>query len=402
MKPSLYRLALVLGLITAIGPFAIDAYLPALPAIGESLGAAPGAVQMTLTAFFLSLGFGQLVYGPAADMYGRKAPLYFGLAMFVAFSVGCALATSVEVLIVCRFFQGLGACAGMVVPRAIVRDLHTGTDAARLMSMLMLVVSISPILAPLTGGFIVAGFGWRGVFWFVFIAALLALGLLHFGLKETREHHARASSTVKSAFAAYWTLLQDRHFMGLTMTGSFGVASFFSYLSNSSFIFINHYHFSPQMFGVFFGINAFAFFAAAQGAAALIGRFGMSNVIRAAALGYCLCMITVTAIFLAGVDSVAVLVGFLFTGFGFLGLVIPTTAVMALEEQGHVAGTASALLGTLQFGTGSVVMSLVAPFGNATPVPMVLAIAVVSIISTLLAFITLHGAAPLVGQEEPN
>ncbi len=376
MKPSLYRLALVLGLITAIGPFAIDAYLPALPAIGESLGAAPGAVQMTLTAFFLSLGFGQLVYGPAADMYGRKAPLYFGLAMFVAFSVGCALATSVEVLIVCRFFQGLGACAGMVVPRAIVRDLHTGTDAARLMSMLMLVVSISPILAPLTGGFIVAGFGWRGVFWFVFIAALLALGLLHFGLKETREHHARASSTVKSAFAAYWTLLQDRHFMGLTMTGSFGVASFFSYLSNSSFIFINHYHFSPQMFGVFFGINAFAFFAAAQGA--------------------------VTAIFLAGVDSVAVLVGFLFTGFGFLGLVIPTTAVMALEEQGHVAGTASALLGTLQFGTGSVVMSLVAPFGNATPVPMVLAIAVVSIISTLLAFITLHGAAPLVGQEEPN
>jgi DHA1 family bicyclomycin/chloramphenicol resistance-like MFS transporter len=376
LKPSLYRLALVLGLITAIGPFAIDAYLPALPAIGESLGAAPGAVQMTLTAFFLSLGFGQLVYGPAADMYGRKAPLYFGLAMFVAFSVGCALATSVEVLIVCRFFQGLGACAGMVVPRAIVRDLHTGTDAARLMSMLMLVVSISPILAPLTGGFIVAGFGWRGVFWFVFIAALLALGLLHFGLKETREHHARASSTVKSAFAAYWTLLQDRHFMGLTMTGSFGVASFFSYLSNSSFIFINHYHFSPQMFGVFFGINAFAFFAAAQGA--------------------------VTAIFLAGVDSVAVLVGFLFTGFGFLGLVIPTTAVMALEEQGHVAGTASALLGTLQFGTGSVVMSLVAPFGNATPVPMVLAIAVVSIISTLLAFITLHGAAPLVGQEEPN
>ena len=391
MKHGLLRLAVVLGLITAIGPFAIDAYLPALPAIGSALSASPGAVQMTLTAFFLSLGFGQLIYGPAADMLGRKAPLYFGLILFIGFSIGCALATSVEMLIICRFFQGLGACAGMVVPRAIVRDLHTGSDATRLMSMLMLVVSVSPILAPLTGGFIVAGFGWRGVFWFVLIAALLGLGLLHFGLKETRETHERASSTVGSAFSAYLALLKDRHFMGLTMTGSFGVASFFSYLSNSSFIFINHYHFSPQMFGVFFGINAFAFFAAAQGAAALIGHFGMSNVIRGAALGYCGCMLSVTAIFLAGVDNVAVLVGFLFTGFGFLGLVIPTTAVMALEEQGHVAGTASALLGTLQFSTGSVVMALVAPFGNATPIPMVSAIAVVSIISTVLALITLRG-----------
>jgi DHA1 family bicyclomycin/chloramphenicol resistance-like MFS transporter len=393
LKSGQLQLAVVLGLVTAVGPFAIDAYLPALPAIGQALAASPSAVQMTLTAFFLTLGFGQLAYGPAADMLARKAPLYFGLALFVLSSVGCALSQSVATLIVFRLLQGLGACAGMVVPRAIVRDIYTGADAARLMSMLMLLVSISPILAPLTGGLIVAGFGWRGVFWFVFAAALLGLLLLHFALQETRAHHERASSTVSGAFASYGQLFKDRHFIGLTMTGSFGVASFFSYLSNSSFVFINHYHYSPQIFGVFFGLNAFAFFAAAQGAAWLIGRFGMARVIRFAAAGYCLAMVMVAALFLVGVDSVVVLVSFLFTGFGCLGLVIPTTSVMALEEQGHVAGTASALLGTLQFATGAVIMSLIAPSESGTPIPMLITIAAVSVLTLVLALITLHGTA---------
>ena len=149
MKTSFFGTALVLGLLSAIGPFAIDMYLPALPSIGQSLGASMGAVQASLMAFFISLGVGQIIYGPVSDMLGRKKPLYFGLVLFALGSVGCALAPDIETLVVLRFIQGLGACAGMVIPRAVVRDLHTGHDAARLMSLLMLVFSVSPILAPL-------------------------------------------------------------------------------------------------------------------------------------------------------------------------------------------------------------------------------------------------------------
>ena len=167
MTPKFLRTAVVLGLLSAIGPFAIDMYLPALPSIGEDLGAGTAAVQMSLLVFFLSMGLGQIVVGPVSDMVGRKPPLYLGLALFAVGGIGSALAPTIEWLIAFRFIQGLGACAGMVVPRAIVRDLHTGTEAARLMSLLMLVFSVSPILAPLTGSLVIEGFGWRAVFWVV-------------------------------------------------------------------------------------------------------------------------------------------------------------------------------------------------------------------------------------------
>ncbi len=186
MQPGFLRNAVILGLLSAIGPFAIDMYLPALPSIGADLGAEAFPVQMSLLIFFLSMGFGQLAVGPLSDMYGRKAPLYAGLAVFAIGSVGSALAPTIESLIAFRFLQGLGASAGMVVPRAVVRDLHTGTQAARLMSLLMLVFSISPILAPLTGSLIIDAAGWRWVFWAVLIAAAIATVLLAFGLKETR------------------------------------------------------------------------------------------------------------------------------------------------------------------------------------------------------------------------
>ena len=172
------KMALILGLLSAIGPFAIDMYLPALPDIGASLGASVGAVQWSLTAFFLALGAGQLFYGPISDMVGRKPPLYFGLGLFTVASVGCALASDIETLVALRFVQGLGAAAGMAIPRAVVRDLHTGTDAARLMSLLILVFSVSPILAPLAGSGVIALTGWRGVFWVVAVAAVAGLALV--------------------------------------------------------------------------------------------------------------------------------------------------------------------------------------------------------------------------------
>ncbi|RZI77290.1 MAG: Bcr/CflA family efflux MFS transporter, partial [Variovorax sp.] len=257
-------MALLLGLLSAIGPFAIDMYLPALPEIGQSLGAGIGAVQMSLTVFFLSLGVGQLLYGPVSDMVGRKPPLYFGLALFAAASVGCALATDVQTLILLRFVQGLGAAAGMAIPRAVVRDLHTGTDAARLMSLLMLVFSVSPILAPLAGSAVIALTGWRGVFWAVMVAAIAGLVMMFTSLQETRLPAQRRDSGLRSALAGYWLLLRDRHYLGLVFIGAFAMAGFFTYLANSSFVLIDHYGLSPTMYSVAFGVNAAAFFAAAQ------------------------------------------------------------------------------------------------------------------------------------------
>src|ERR1700719_759950 len=236
------RIAIVLGLLSAIGPFAIDMYLPALPSIGKDLTADPATVQMTLLAFFVAMGIGQIVVGPISDMIGRKGPMYLGLGFFVLGSIGSALAPGIHWLIVFRLIQGFGACPGMVVPRAVVRDLHTGIEAARLMSLLMLVFSVSPILAPLTGSFFIQWFGWRAGFWVVTVAAVLAAILLATSLKETRPVEDRAGSSFNSALTGYFFLLRERNFLGLTFIGSFRISSFFVYLSSSSFILINHYN----------------------------------------------------------------------------------------------------------------------------------------------------------------
>jgi DHA1 family bicyclomycin/chloramphenicol resistance-like MFS transporter len=393
METRFLRNAITLGLISAIGPFAIDMYLPALPDIGRNLHADTGAVQMSLTVFFIALSLGQSVYGPLSDMIGRKAPLYLGLALFSISSVGCALAPSVGVLIAFRFLQGIGACAGMVIPRAIVRDLHTGVDATRLMSLLMLVFSISPILAPLTGSFVIQLGGWRAVFWTVLIAAVVGWAILG-TLSETRPPAERSESSIRGAVAAYGLLLRDRHFLGLAFIGAFGISSFFVYLSNSPFVLIEHYHLSPRLYSVYFSANAASFFALAQLTGWLAARFGLRRLVRGAVIVYATMMLALLAAFAAGIDSLYVLAAFLFVGYGFLGLVIPTTAVLALEEYGEIAGTASALMGTIQFVTGAVIMLFVGSFLNGTALPMVAGIAGCAAVALVLTQTTLRSSAP--------
>ncbi|MET0332018.1 MAG: multidrug effflux MFS transporter [Dyella sp.] len=385
--------ALVLGLLSAIGPFAIDMYLPALPSIQHSLKADVRLVQMSLMAFFISLGLGQLIYGPVSDMVGRKPPLYFGLVLFALGSIGCALAPSIHALIICRFIQGLGACAGTVVPRAVVRDMHTGPDAARLMAMLMLVFSVSPVLAPLTGSLVIAFASWRGIFYVITGAALLGLLLVKLVLKETRPPEARLDSGLASALRGYAILLKDPHVMGLIFIGSFGVSSFFVYLANSSFVLIGHYGLTPAQYSMAFSINAIAFIGAAQFTGRLGGRFGLKNLVRVAVTGFAASMLLLALLFSAGMQQLPVMMSLLFVGYGFLGLVIPTTAVLTLEEHGRIAGTASALMGTLQFVTGAVVIALVGLFVDGTALPMLLGIAAVALIAFVLAQLTLRPRA---------
>jgi DHA1 family bicyclomycin/chloramphenicol resistance-like MFS transporter len=392
MKSNFFRLALVLGLLQAIGPFAIDMYLPALPSIGQSLHADVAHVQLSLLTFFLAFSVSQLAYGPAADMFGRKAPLYFGIGLFVLASIGCALAPNIETLVVFRFIQGFGGGAGMVVPRAIVRDLHTGNDAARLMSLLMLVFSVSPILSPLLGSFVIDAAGWRAIFWFVTVAGLLGLVLLATTLKETQPVEKRANSSMRSAFVGYWKLLRDRHFLGLVFIGAFGMAAFFVYLANSSFILINHYGLTPRQYSLCFSVNAAAFIGVAQGTGWLTARFGLKRVVKVAVAGFAASMVVLLAVFMAGVDRLDAMAAILFVGYGFLGLVVPTTSVLALEEHGEHAGTASALMGTLQFVTGVVIMGGVGLFvDGTTAMPMVAGIALCACTALALTVGTLGG-----------
>lgn len=393
MGKSYLREGIILGLLSAIGPFAIDMYLPALPSIGQSLHADAATVQMSLTVFFIAVGGGQLIYGPLSDMYGRKLPLYVGLALFCVGSVACALAPNAELFLLGRFVQGLGACGGMVIPRAVVRDLHSGVEATRLMSLLMLVFSISPLLAPLTGSFVIQAAGWRGVFWMVLGAAVIGFGILT-TLKESRPQAARASSSLMSAFHSYRKLLGDRHFIGTVLIGTCGMASFFLYLSNSPYVMIEHYHLSPRGFSLLFSVNAASFFVAAQFNATLAARIGLKKLVRRASTGFALAMVLLLSLFAAGVDHLVVMVFLLCCAYACLGMTVPTSSILALEEHGAIAGTASSLIGTLQFGLGSVVMAFSGSFANGAPLPMIAGITLCAVLCMGFARVTLrHSSA---------
>ncbi|PWV96169.1 DHA1 family bicyclomycin/chloramphenicol resistance-like MFS transporter [Phyllobacterium myrsinacearum] len=389
MTTSFFRTALILGLLSAIGPFAIDMYLPALPSIGKDLSAENNVVQMSLLAFFISFAIFQLIYGPLSDMWGRKAPLYMGIGLFALASVGCALSNDIETLIAFRFLQGIGGAAGMVIPRAIVRDMHTGVQAARLMSLLMLVFSISPILAPLTGSAVISFYGWRGVFWAVTIAAFIGLILLSTQLKETRPKAARVESSLGSAMAAYRLLLSDRNFLTLTFIGGLGISSFLVYLANSPFVLIDHYGLTPTQYSIAFSINAVSFFTVSQLTGWLGDRFGLVRVMRMALTAFSFTMAAMVVVMALGFNQLPVLATFLFIGYGFLGLVIPTTAVLALEDHGEIAGTASALMGTLHFVTAAVAMVIAGLFFDGTALPMAAGIGLCAVAAFILTQVTI-------------
>ncbi len=385
MKSELLKMGLVLGSLSWIGPFAIDMYLPAMPIIAENLNASVSASQATLMAFFLSFGITQLFYGPAADTFGRKRPLYFGLVVFACASLGCAFATSVEMLIGMRFVQGVGAAAVMSIPRAVIRDRYTGNEATRLMATIMLVVSVAPMLAPLLGSAVIVPFGWRAVFVVVASASGIALLVTRFGLKETLAPENRAAFRFGHMLRSFGILFRDGHFMGLTLIGSMGMGSFFVFLATSSFLYMEYYGLSSFQYSLAFALNALGFFIATQVAANLEARFGVINVIKVAVSGFCAGGCTLFVLVMFGLDQFPLLVAVLFCTYACLGLVIPTSMVLSLENHGPIAGTAAALGGTLQMVIGAIAIALIGLVFNNTPVPLAGAIALCGIGSLLLS-----------------
>ncbi|WP_037279511.1 multidrug effflux MFS transporter [Rubellimicrobium mesophilum] len=371
MHSSLFRTALVLGLLSAIGPFSIDMYLPALPQIAEGLGVTETDVQMTITLYFLAFGVSQFLWGPMADAYGRKLPLILGILIFAVGAVGCALAPTIGWLVAARFVQGIGGAAVGVVPRAIVRDRYTGLEATRLMAMVMLVISVSPMLAPLAGSLVLQFGGWRLVFVVLLLVAAMSLLVTLFALPETLARKDRVPVNLRSMASGCRRLLGSVGFMGLTMVGAFGFGSFFVFIASASFVYTETFGLSPTQFSLAFALNALGFFAASQAAAPLGFRFGMVRMMRIALWGFAAATVAMLVLTLAGTGTLPVLMACLFVGNAFLGLVMPVTFVMALEEHGDIAGLASSLGGTLQMVTGSVLVAATAPFFDGTALPMV-------------------------------
>lgn len=401
MSRRIAHLALLLGLITAIGPFAIDSYLPALPTLGASLRASPAAVQMSLTVFFIVIGVCQLFYGPISDVFGRKPPIYAGLVIFAVGSVGCALAPTIEVLIAFRAVQAFGACAGMVVPRAIVRDLYTGHEAARLMSLLMLVMSVSPILAPLAGSLVIALWSWREVFAVLAVVAVLCLVMTAVQLPETHPAERRLGKTLAGAFSSYGALLRDPVFMGLSVVCGFGLATFFVFIGSAPFVYIEHFGLTPTQFSLAFALNAASFFAMSQLTARLSARFGLAPLIRGSVIGVAVVM-SLLAVTTLWSGSLALMMSLLFIGFGFLGLLLPAAGVLSMEDHGAVAGSASALLGAIQMITGAVCMSLVGVFADHTPAPMLIGIALCAVAALTTVLWTLRRLPPHLASAPPS
>lgn len=366
---------LILGGLTTFAPLSTDMYLPSLPIVSRDLGATTAQTQITLSACVIGLALGQLIVGPISDALGRRRPLLVGIATFVPASLLCIVAPSVAVLTVLRFVQGVAGAAGIVIAFAMARDLYSGIALARSVSLLMLVTFLAPIAAPVLGSQLLTFTSWRGVF-----VTLALIGVVFFfatalGLDETLPPDQRRSNGIATSLSAFRELVADRRFVGYALTGGFAFAAGFTYISVSPFILQNIYGLSPQTFGLLFGVNALGLAGMAQVSARLVGR-----VLPQQLLSWGVAMIGVAGaallvVVLGGVGLVGVLPA-LFVLVASLGFIAPNSTALALADiNPQMAGSASALLGALQFSIGAVVAPLVGLGGSTSAIPMAVAIA---------------------------
>ena len=364
------RLAILLGALTATGPLAIDMYLPAFPSIAAELRAEPAEVQRTLAAFFLGMALGQLVHGPLADRLGRKVPLIGGLALFAAASAACALADTTGQLVALRFLQALGGCAGVVVARAVVRDLFEDREAVRMMSAMMLAMGVAPILAPVIGGALLGLAGWRAVFALLaFYGAALAL-LAAFVLAESLPPSRRRRDGPVAVLVTYGSILRDRRFISRVLAGAATMGGLFAYLAGSPFVVMELHGLSPGMYGLVFGANAAGLIGMSQVVARLVRRHEPAVLLRCMLAGSAVSGLLVLGGAVSGLGSLAGILVPLFVYIALLGAVLPLASALAMAPMGRAAGSASALIGSLQFGTGALAGLALGALHDGTAVPM--------------------------------
>ncbi|MFD0344709.1 multidrug effflux MFS transporter [Streptomyces sp. NPDC127117] len=381
---------LVLGGLTAVPPLSMDMYLPALPAVTDSLHAPAATIQLTLTACLTGLALGQVVVGPLSDRWGRRRPLLLGMVIYVVATALCVFAPTTGLLIGFRLLQGLAGAAGIVIARAVVRDMYDGVEMARFFSTLMLISGVAPIVAPLIGGQVLRFTDWRGIFAVLTVVGVLLTLVVWKWLGETLPPQDRHTGGLGDALRTMRGLLADRVFTGYMIAGSLAFAALFSYVSASPFVMQEIYGASPQTFSLLFGINSVGMIIVGQiNGKILVGRvsldkaltFGLSVITLAAAA----LLLMTTGVF-GEVGLVPVAAG-LFVLMSAMGMAMPNTNAQALMRTKHAAGSASALLGTSSFLIGAIASPLVGIAGEDTAVPM----AVVQLVCAVGAMVCFLG-----------
>ena len=379
------RFALVLGALSAAGPMAIDMYLPALPMIARDLHATQGQAELSMTTFFLGLMLGQPFYGPLSDRYGRKLPLACGMMLFVLASSACSLANTPSVLIAGRFLQGLGSGSSIAISAATIRDRYTGHQAARLLAMRVMVLGLSPILAPVLGAGLISVVSWRFIFWFAAAYGLLASAALLL-IPETREPAHRTTTHVAKVLGIWGRLVRDRTYIGAVTVVAFMQLAFSAYIADSSFVFIKIDHTPPWLYSAIYASNAIGFISLAQFAPNLMKRFKAERLILAGSALQAVNAVILFACAATGHVGVAVLIAPLFLFLASFGLVGGPATVTALHNHGPVAGTASSLLSLMQWGSAALGSGLVAAMANGTARPMTAVMMGAALLGVVVAY----------------
>ncbi|MCM3728968.1 Bcr/CflA family multidrug efflux MFS transporter [Neobacillus cucumis] len=386
IKPSgkkRIQLAILLGSLGLLGPFTIDTYLPSFPTIVNDFHTTASLVQISLTSCLLGLGLGQLFIGPLSDVKGRRQPLLIFITLYLLASITCALAPNIYFLIIARLVQGFAAAGGLVISRAIVRDLFSGRELTKFFTMMVLVGNLGPIVAPIAGGGILAFTNWHGVFLALAIIGAVLLIIVALKLEETLSEEKRVPSNLPQIMNNFGSLFKDRTFMGYALTQGFTTAGIFAYVSGIPFVYQNIYQVTPQQFSLLFGTNGLALIIGSQ----LVGR--LADIISERTfLKIGLAISTIAGLWLlialllkAPLFAVAIPIFFFV---GSISIIGTTSFALAIETQGHIAGSASALLGLLPFVLGSLTAPLVGIAGAYTGVPM----GVIIFCSSFLAFLS--------------
>lgn len=379
---------LILGLLSAIGPFSIDMYLPGFPAIAKDLHTSVDMVSYTLASFFIGVCIGQLICGPLLDRFGRKVPLYVGMGIYIVASIGCAASTSVEALILFRFFQALGGCVTMVAPRAVIRDLFPVHESAKIFSMMILILGVSPIIAPTVGSFLIAGFGWYAVFLVLGSITLLVLLGVIFLLPESMPPNPEHSLNIGSILSSFKTVLKNRQFYTYTMSGAIAAAGLFAYLAGSPFVMLTLHGVTEQQYGIIFAIIASGLIASSQVNNFLLKKYSSVQIVWVTLIIQTTAGLLLFAGTAVGIMNLYGMISLIFIFLSCQGFNFPNSSALSMAPFTKEAGSASALMGAIQMGFGALAAACVGLLNAKTAMPMTGIMAACGLWALLILFVS--------------
>lgn len=379
MAKSKSILIFILGLLAALGPFSIDMYLPGFTAIAKDLRTDVANVSLSLSSFFIGISAGQLLYGPLLDKFGRKKPLYFGLTLYIASSLGCLLVTNIDQLIILRLVQALGSCATAVVSVAMVRDLFTVKESPKVFASLMLVIAASPMLAPTVGSYFIASMGWPSVFVFLSGMALVMLLLSVWKLPESFVPNPNYSLKPKPILKNFAIVLKEPSFYTYALVSAITFSGLFAYVSSSPIVFMNIYQVSETGYGWIFALLSAFFIGFSQVNSYILRWFTSKQIVNWALMAQCLFSILFLLAAVNHLLNLYTTISFIALFLACLGFINPNASALALAPFSKNAGSASALMGALQMGLGALASAMISVFAADAvwPMPAVMSMATV-------------------------